>query len=111
MTNHHVVEDLLAGTKDPKAVVLRFDYEVGTDGAQFYTKNHLNVPLMLGHKDSENKALYRYKQGSSCRGGLSATSRERFTTGWLKPWAAMCTRCLPSWPARGSCKRTRRGSR
>jgi hypothetical protein len=37
MTNHHVVEDLLAGTKDPKAVVLRFDYEVGTDGAQFYT--------------------------------------------------------------------------
>ena len=32
MTNHHVVEDLLAGTKDPKEVVLRFDYEVGTDG-------------------------------------------------------------------------------
>ena len=54
MTNHHVVEDLLAGTKDPKAVVLPFDYEVGTNGAQFYTENHLNVPLMLGHKDSEN---------------------------------------------------------
>ena len=54
MTNHHVVEDLLAGTKDPKAVVLRFDYEVGTDGAQFYTENHLNVPLMLVGREGNN---------------------------------------------------------
>jgi hypothetical protein len=89
MTNHHVVEGLLAGSEDPNKAIVRFDYEVGADGSPAAGRTcRLAAAWDCGSSQALDYALVRLAEpvgeddaGGAKRGFVKLGVTHKFTKG------------------------------